>query len=297
VTSEQLGRRYKLVYASLSDGTLLNLIEVARWYSAQGALVKGSLDKAEPFIWLNHLDKRRANHPNRSPWHLSALIVEEYIQARTRNNTMGIIPEAFVTPSTASPVLPNPALPQSFAGAASAEGDTPPRPILEAIGTSLESGSRKSTESSFSSLPILAPPSIHGFPAQDRILRPSKKSPENNNDNSSLSDRSDGRLAVLSSPKPDINAVIGSDQSENGYHARAPITLHVTAPSPLSTSEANLSFPRSPTQRSRTTIDSIVGRRGVARTSFAPRNRLSTPTEIRFRRAMNEEKAYELKAK
>lgn len=280
----------------------MNLIEVARWHSAQGALVKGSLDKAEPFIWLNHLDKRRANHPDRSPWHLSALIVEEFIQAqaRTRNNTTGMIPEPPITPSVSSPTashtLPNPALPELFAGAAAAEGDIPPRPILGAIGASLESGSRKSVES-FSSLPILAPSSIHGFRSQDQVLRPWKKGLDNNNDNSSPSDRSDGRLAVVSSPEPDNDVAVASDQSENDCLSRAAITLHVTAPSPASTSEANLFIARSPAQRSRTTIESVLGRRGAARTSIPPPNRLSTPTEIRLRREVNEEKAYELKTK
>ena len=120
---------------------------------------------------------------------------------------------------------------------------------------------------------------------------------DNNNDNSSLSDHSDGRLAVLSSPEPNNNVAIASDQSENDNLAKPAITLHVTAPSLPSTSEANLFIARSPTQRSRTTIDSVLGRRRAAHTSIQRPNRLSTPTEIRFRREVNEEQAYELKAK
>ncbi|KAH7880899.1 uncharacterized protein C8R40DRAFT_1261516 [Lentinula edodes] len=135
ITADQIGRRYNLIYTSLltPGSTLLpnhqsditttsasetdikefNLLKVSKWYSAQDPLVRSSLEKAEPFIWLKHLEKKRnlkqpkgeeghkdkaggeednvkedpsATTTTRLPWHLSALIMEEYILAQSAKN-------------------------------------------------------------------------------------------------------------------------------------------------------------------------------------------------------------------
>ncbi|KAJ4472654.1 hypothetical protein C8R41DRAFT_849798 [Lentinula lateritia] len=144
ITADQIGRRYNLIYSSLltpgstllpnhqSDITTttasassasetdikeLNLLKVSKWYSAQDPLVRSSLEKAEPFIWLKHLEKKRnlkqpkgeegqkdktggeednvkedltaaatTTTTTRLPWHLSALIMEEYILAQSAKN-------------------------------------------------------------------------------------------------------------------------------------------------------------------------------------------------------------------
>lgn len=70
----------------------INLLAAARWYSHKEAVVQASLDNAEPLTWLKHLlDKHSNKTATRLPWHLSALIIEEY--ARSRGRTLDSIPE------------------------------------------------------------------------------------------------------------------------------------------------------------------------------------------------------------
>ncbi|KAJ7110005.1 hypothetical protein C8R44DRAFT_634387 [Mycena epipterygia] len=78
VAGDQLGRRYNLIYNSLSSSGSFNISKVARWFGSQEGVVQASLEQAEPFTWLKDVEKmRKATH--RIPWHLSALIMEEYI--------------------------------------------------------------------------------------------------------------------------------------------------------------------------------------------------------------------------
>ncbi|TFK30875.1 hypothetical protein FA15DRAFT_662938 [Coprinopsis marcescibilis] len=82
ITKQQLGRRYKLVQnASGDDPNGFNFLKVAHWYSTVNPLVKRSLEKAEPFSWLRHLEGPSRNK-SRSEWHMTALIMEEYLQAK-----------------------------------------------------------------------------------------------------------------------------------------------------------------------------------------------------------------------
>ncbi|KZT30861.1 hypothetical protein NEOLEDRAFT_1053133 [Neolentinus lepideus HHB14362 ss-1] len=85
ITSEQLQRRYNVIYASLtSKAGPLNLAKVVGWYSSQEPIVKSTLDQAEPLTWLKHLlDKRGERASSRLPWHVTALIVEEYLKSQT----------------------------------------------------------------------------------------------------------------------------------------------------------------------------------------------------------------------
>ncbi len=75
ITSRQLGRRYQLIYESLGSKNSLNLAKVTRWYSSQPDVSRRSLERAEPFTWLKHLDKL-SGKSIRSPWHVTALITE-----------------------------------------------------------------------------------------------------------------------------------------------------------------------------------------------------------------------------
>jgi hypothetical protein len=81
ITSEQLQRRYAAVYRSERDP--LNLARVARWYGAQPPIVKSALETAEPFTWLRHLERRRSVTVDRPLRHVTALIVEEYLNSLT----------------------------------------------------------------------------------------------------------------------------------------------------------------------------------------------------------------------
>ncbi|KAJ3772007.1 hypothetical protein FB446DRAFT_72267 [Lentinula raphanica] len=111
ITADQIGRRYNLIYdyqldaassppsATSSFGSApvlnpptstFNLLKVSKWYATQDDIVRASLESAEPFVWLKHLEKNAkdetdtttATAPSRPPWHLSALIMEEYIHAQ-----------------------------------------------------------------------------------------------------------------------------------------------------------------------------------------------------------------------
>lgn len=78
IVSEQLGRRYNILYASVASGDPVGLTEIARWHAGLGAETRAWLDDAEPLTWLKHLLDPRGKR--RSQWHVSALVVEEYIK-------------------------------------------------------------------------------------------------------------------------------------------------------------------------------------------------------------------------
>ncbi|KAK7695187.1 hypothetical protein QCA50_002377 [Cerrena zonata] len=96
ITREQLGRRYAAMLPSNKTNSTLpiNLLTVAKWYNGQDAVVQTALDKSEPLTWLKHLlDKEGRESTSRFPWHLTALIMEEYVRSKTRPETMETIPE------------------------------------------------------------------------------------------------------------------------------------------------------------------------------------------------------------
>lgn len=104
MTKEQLERRYHVMLPKGNARSApFNLLDVVRWYDKQDPGVKAALDRAEPLTWLKHLmDKRQLKHP-RLPWHLTALIMEEYVKARLSHQPMSTIPEDGVPPKTPSP--------------------------------------------------------------------------------------------------------------------------------------------------------------------------------------------------
>ncbi|KAJ4485873.1 hypothetical protein J3R30DRAFT_3281609 [Lentinula aciculospora] len=190
IIANQLGRQYNLIYSSLPTNMQeFNLLKVSRWYGEQDDIVRSSLEKAEPFIWLKHLEKRNDGGEGaeaskegnkddvtaftpRLPWHLSALIMEEFIHAqnaKTRSHIphhlpprlqdnakptnsghytdrlMGSIPE---DPSGSD--MPN----DTDIGVPDGEGRISFEPLLDppSLGTRPSNESRRSLESTFSSI-------------------------------------------------------------------------------------------------------------------------------------------------
>lgn len=102
IVSEQLGRRYNILYGSMASGDSVDLAATARWHAGLGAETQTWLDSAEPLTWLKHLLDRRGKR--RSQWHVSALIVEEYIKAKKGVASSTSLPQS----PTALPSLETP---------------------------------------------------------------------------------------------------------------------------------------------------------------------------------------------
>jgi hypothetical protein len=99
ITADQLRRRY-VILADASNPSI-NLLAAARWFNKQEPVVQTSLDNADPLTWLRHLlDKHGLSA--RLPWHLTALIIEEY--AKSLGRTLPPIPEDRI-PSDIAPLL------------------------------------------------------------------------------------------------------------------------------------------------------------------------------------------------
>lgn len=113
ITAEQLQRRYDLVYRSLPGPNRVNPAAAARWYAAAGSATQSSIDEAEPLTWIKHLlDRRGRQSTTRLPWHLSALIFEEYVRSQIRPDMMETIPENQpIPPSTTHQSPSTPAKP------------------------------------------------------------------------------------------------------------------------------------------------------------------------------------------
>ncbi|KZT74998.1 hypothetical protein DAEQUDRAFT_16854 [Daedalea quercina L-15889] len=104
MTKEQLERRYHMMLPTRSSRPApLNPLDVVRWYDKQEPATKAALDKAEPLTWLKHLLDRRPQRIPRLPWHLTALVMEEYAKARSGHQHMSTIPEDGIPFKTPSP--------------------------------------------------------------------------------------------------------------------------------------------------------------------------------------------------
>jgi hypothetical protein len=143
ITSDQLERRYNLIYNAIETNKApVNLAEIVRWYGSQHQDVRNSLEKAEPFTWLKHLDKR-ASKVNRSPRHLSALIMEEYDHARHNQGHMQTIDEGSTTlDSTTS--YPRQADPRAFSSRGASDDRISFEPFAESRRRSLDVVSQRS---------------------------------------------------------------------------------------------------------------------------------------------------------
>ncbi|TFK36939.1 hypothetical protein BDQ12DRAFT_699430 [Crucibulum laeve] len=181
VVKDQLGRRYGLLYTSLSSRPeILNLAKISRWHRSLEEIVRNSLEMAEPFTWLRHLDKRSIK-PKSMSWHMSALIMEEYFHAQPKQKPMQTIPKGFPIQRSSMNSLPShspnytplpPPEPSSFrpkmqgsflSYAPSGDSRTSLAPRNDKLRNFSEVNSRKSVESGLSSTmsnssnPILVP--------------------------------------------------------------------------------------------------------------------------------------------
>ncbi|CAA7265940.1 unnamed protein product [Cyclocybe aegerita] len=177
ITTEQLGRRYDSIYKSLEKKVALNLAGVARWYSAQEDGFHDSLEKAEPFTWLKHLEKHSADK-KRSPWILSALVMEEYCHAQEHQSHMQTIPEDSTLPNSDAS-YPRKSRPASFLSATRVLTDDPVsfEPLAESKRNSFDAMSRKSAESTLGSVRSgSSHPSAPLSPIPSRIAESTKDS-------------------------------------------------------------------------------------------------------------------------
>lgn len=147
MTREQLDRRYNLIFVSLRSKNSYNVAKVARWYSSQPDVTQRSLERLEPFTWLKHLEKR-SGKSCRSPWNLTALIMEEFVQAHKWH--METIPEDSML---SSPILLYRKSPPSFPSSppkAVPDGRISFEPLSESNRNSWDAKSYKSAESASS---------------------------------------------------------------------------------------------------------------------------------------------------
>lgn len=98
ITSEQLGRRYNLIYDSLKSKKSFNMARIARWYNTQPEVTRRALERAEPFTWLKHLE-RRSGRSTRALWNLTALVMEEYSETQEQNRLMTIPEDSTLIPN------------------------------------------------------------------------------------------------------------------------------------------------------------------------------------------------------
>jgi hypothetical protein len=95
MTANQLQRRYALLDSSITGDSLpISLASIVRWHTSQESIVRTSLERSEPSTWLKHLERKPGKN-TRSPWNVTALVVEEYVRAQFRKRSMQTIPENF----------------------------------------------------------------------------------------------------------------------------------------------------------------------------------------------------------
>ncbi|KAJ7751280.1 hypothetical protein DFH07DRAFT_745553 [Mycena maculata] len=206
VACDQLSRRYKFVYDSLSSPKEFNISKVARWFGNQEAVVQSSLEQAEPLTWLKDLESTRKNK-DRIPWNLSALIMEEYmVQLRSKGNAKPQMhnrvaslnsspnlsiasPPQYPSPQGSSYLSLGPSLTRKL----SYEGRISFEPLALSGRRSIDRESRKSGESGYSS--IRSASSLHHAisPTSSHFhLIPSRIGSENGGSSrNSLSEQSD----------------------------------------------------------------------------------------------------------
>ncbi|KAF4623496.1 hypothetical protein D9613_002205 [Agrocybe pediades] len=163
ITSDQLARRYILFNESaMSDQGPINLLQVAKWHSSQEEWYKKSLEQSEPLTWLRHLERRKLVAP-RSPWHLSALIIESYAHARRQTNHSLTSIEDSTPPALVSPQTRKSRSPSflSSRGTQLVDERISFEPYAEGKGDSIGTASHISVDSGPSSLTsVSSPPNL-----------------------------------------------------------------------------------------------------------------------------------------
>ncbi len=90
ITANQLERQYRLIYNSVASDTpavSYDILKVARWWGDVNVMARTIIEQSEPFTWLRHLDTRKIPVQQlHMPWHLNALIMEEYGSTTTTTN-------------------------------------------------------------------------------------------------------------------------------------------------------------------------------------------------------------------
>ena len=295
ITSEQLGRRYRLIYESLaSKQAPLSLVQIARWHGTQDELVRNSLENAEPFTWLKHLDKGTSKL-SRSSWCLSALIMEEYIHAQNLWDRMQAISEDFTVLESepTRKTRPPSSLSQSRTGLANVLGSSmlmPTRMSFEpkATGTiSMDTASQKSGDSAFSSVAMES--SIFGVaplsPVSSRLNDLVKKVADRHKtlgdtSSSNVSEESDDNQPQLLISVPDVSLQPPSSEDIAARH------LPTTLPLALASSTGSLESTNpplvqtvSPENQSLSSLKSSKPRRIRTSLHASRPGRRSTPPE------------------
>jgi hypothetical protein len=223
-----LGRRYKLIYETLaSKQAPLNLVQMARWSETQSEPVRESLEKAEPFTWLKHLDKGTSKS-SRSSRYLSALIMEEYVHAQNLWDRMQKVSEDSPVLESESP-SPMSSQPLSFLPSSKLTNTGISFKPKAAGTTPIDTAFRRSPESTFSSVatgssffgPILLSPSSSRF--KERII----ERPETSDDTSSSDDSasSDGPSQLLPTV-PDVSLQPPSSENVAARGLAIPLSLN-----------------------------------------------------------------------
>ncbi|KAF9040472.1 hypothetical protein BDZ89DRAFT_1156684 [Hymenopellis radicata] len=211
-----------------------DLLKVSRWYGSQDVIVRSSLEKAEPFTWLKHLDLRGVKGQIRMPWHLTALIMEEYLQALTRHGRITTIMEDPSSPPTSPNMSPSPyppsvlpnfpmssrgsshsALGPSLTRYTSNEGRVSFEPLIESNRNSLEITSRKSADSIYSSI-YPAQPVMIGSPASSKlnVVGSRRKYRERSNDSDDASSAANSASGLSDDNLRKAAVLQKSDQSD-----------------------------------------------------------------------------------
>ncbi|KAK7059198.1 hypothetical protein VNI00_001825 [Paramarasmius palmivorus] len=325
ITADQLGRRYHLIFNSLSPGARpYNLTKVVQWFGSQDSIVRSALLKAEPLTWMKHLERKYTSPHESSPWHLSALIMEEYLHAQSvlEGRAMASIPEELQSsplipsPQLSGPLFPSPSrtssrfsLGPSTAKHTSTEGRISFEPLVESGRHSLEShGSIDSALSSVGSqsrtaaVANLPSPAGSGVHLRDglrrRVANGSDGFPSPRN---SVLEHSDDNAEKLRSKALHIDT--GVDRSleapnmlSAGDESRSKGIPHESG---VASKRSSLA-PPSPFEDKRLTVPKTPGRtnRGVVRISLPPSERESVAEQRRQQEAddAQTDREYQLKA-
>ncbi|KAG6821410.1 hypothetical protein H0H93_014207 [Arthromyces matolae] len=319
MTEDQLGRRYNTIYHSITIGESPNTAKAVRWYRQQNAKAQDAMEKAEPFTWLKHLEKQGAKSPESAPWHISALIVEEYLRDMSRHESMPTVSEdsplrqdSYGSPSSSlfvdSQLAPvksrassNQFLGPSLVRKLSFEDKESAAVHVYPARASLEVDALQSRESSFSSLPLGISSVSPISPSNPDVRKPQgpsgpmPTSSDNINDQGFLSVHSGyyGRKHELSptrSPDMNINVISASDGSDNEISRRTGFPLHPAVPT---TSDAEAPDSRA-TRLSERSRQLFTGRRHI-HASLPSANKVRKSTELQQQREADEQKAYETK--
>ncbi|KAG6885265.1 hypothetical protein C0993_003955 [Termitomyces sp. T159_Od127] len=323
MTRDQLERRYNLIFGMLPTGRCLNNAKIVRWYGKQDVSTRSTFERTEPFTWLKHLENRDNKSMDRSIWFISALIAEEYLRTNNQHESVATIPkhdpfrEGFHEPPASPPFIHS-----QLASVTSriSLNDFPGRPYvrkstfedrltfqprINSARTSLEVDTRRSHDSSLSSLPVgsslnlpASPTKRSGKPQEvpSQPIPISLDLPVSQSMEHFRLDESDhGDSGNQKSPKrsPDMNIkVVGiSDELEEVPNGTG-ITLQLTAPPPSNADVAKSQSVPSPAH-SRPAISSRLR----THVSLPSADRTPKSSEAQQQREADEQKAYDAKVR